>query len=199
MRLFGYTCGKDGQPICGAVVEIKDTNFQTLYRTESNEHGFYQIDVANAVYPFVAAVKDYGVRYLEYWCQNLDLNQDQRLDVKFDTLEIYGLHPFWIKGGLNALMVYFRPMSLDKFQKGERDIAPELERIQVTLDGKAAEILVRNQVRESIGDRELTAYLIHVSNPNEQRRWNRLDLELWDSKGNYGAATFFCSEISSLH
>lgn len=199
MRLFGYTCGKDGQPICGAVVEIKDTNFQTLYRTESDEHGFYQIDVANAVYPFVAAVKDYGVRYLEYWCQNLDLNQDQRLDVKFDTLEIYGLHPFWIKGGLNALMVYFRPMSLDKFQKGERDIAPELECIQVTLDGKAAEILVCNQVRESIGDRELTAYLIHVSNPNEQRRWNRLDLELWDSKGNYGAATFFCSEISSLH
>ena len=199
MRLFGYTCGKDGQPICGAVVEIKDTNFQTLYRTESDEHGFYQIDVANAVYPFVAAVKDYGVRYLEYWCQNLDLNQDQRLDVKFDTLEIYGLHPFWIKGGLNALMVYFRPMSLDKFQKGERDIAPELECIQVTLDGKAAEILVSNQVRESIGDRELTAYLIHVSNPNEQRRWNRLDLELWDSKGNYGAATFFCSEISSLH
>lgn len=199
MRLFGYTCGKDGQPICGAVVEIKDTNFQTLYRTESDEHGFYQIDVANAVYPFVAAVKDYGVRYLEYWCQNLDLNQDQRLDVKFDTLEIYGLHPFWIKGGLNALMVYFRPMSLDKFQKGERDIAPELECIQVTLDGKAAEILVHNQVRESIGDRELTAYLIHVSNPNEQRRWNRLDLELWDSKGNYGAATFFCSEISSLH
>ena len=199
MRLFGYTCGKDGQPICGAVVEIKDTNFQTLYRTESDEHGFYQIDVANAVYPFVAAVKDYGVRYLEYWCQNLDLNQDQRLDVKFDTLEIYGLHPFWIKGGLNALMVYFRPMSLDKFQKGERDIAPELECIQVTLDGKAAEILVRNQVRESIGDRELTAYLIHVSNPKEQRRWNRLDLELWDSKGNYGAATFFCSEISSLH
>ena len=199
MRLFGYTCGKDGQPICGAVVEIKDTNFQTLYRTESDEHGFYQIDVANAVYPFVAAVKDYGVRYLEYWCQNLDLNQDQRLDVRFDTLEIYGLHPFWIKGGLNALMVYFRPMSLDKFQKGERDIAPELECIQVTLDGKAAEILVHNQVRESIGDRELTAYLIHVSNPNEQRRWNRLDLELWDSKGNYGAATFFCSEISSLH
>ena len=199
MRLFGYTCGKDGQPICGAVVEIKDTNFQTLYRTESDEHGFYQIDVANAVYPFVAAVKDYGVRYLEYWCQNLDLNQDQRLDVKFDTLEIYGLHPFWIKGGLNALMVYFRPMSLDKFQKGERDIAPELECIQVTLDGKAAEILVCNQVRESIGDRELTAYLIHVSNPNEQRIWNRLDLELWDSKGNYGAATFFCSEISSLH
>ena len=199
MRLFGYTCGKDGQPICGAVVEIKDTNFQTLYRTESDEHGFYQIDVANAVYPFVAAVKDCGVRYLEYWCQNLDLNQDQRLDVKFDTLEIYGLHPFWIKGGLNALMVYFRPMSLDKFQKGERDIAPELECIQVTLDGKAAEILVCNQVRESIGDRELTAYLLHVSNPNEQRRWNRLDLELWDSKGNYGAATFFCSEISSLH
>ena len=191
MKLFGYARSKDSQPISGAVVEIKDTDFQTLYRTESDEQGFYQINAANAVYPFVAAVKDYGVRYLEYWCQNLDLNQDQRLDVKFDTLEIYGLHPFWIKGGLNALMVYFRPMSLDKFQKGERDIAPVLERIQVTLDGKAAEILVRNQVRESIGEQELTAYLLHVANPNVQRTWNRLDVELWDVEGNYAAATIF--------
>ena len=191
MKLFGYTRGKDGRPICGAVVEIKDTDFQTLYRTESDEQGFYQIDAANAVYPFVAAVKDYGVRYLEYWCQNLDLKQDQRLDVRFDTLEIYGLHAFFVKGGLNALMVYFRPMSLDKFQKGERDIAPEVDRIQVTLDGKTAEILVRNQVRESIGEQELTAYLLHVSNPNVQRTWNRLDVELWDVKGNYAAATIF--------
>ena len=191
MKLFGYARSKDSQPISGAVIEIKDSDFQTLYRTESDEQGFYQINAANAVYPFVAAVKDYGVRYLEYWCQNLDLNQDQRLDVKFDTLEIYGLHPFWIKGGLNALMVYFRPMSLDKFQKGERDIAPEVDRIQVTLDGKTAEILVRNQVRESIGEQELTAYLLHVSNPNVQRTWNRLDVELWDVEGNYAAATIF--------
>ena len=191
MKLFGYARSKDSQPISGAVVEIKDTDFQTLYWTESDEQGFYQIDAANAVYPFVAAVKDCGVRYLEYWCQNLDLNQDQRLDVKFDTLEIYGLHPFWIKGGLNALMVYFRPMSLDKFQKGERDIAPEVDHIQVTLDGKTAEILVRNQVRESIGEQELTAYLLHVANPNVQRTWNRLDVELWDVEGNYAAATIF--------
>ena len=191
MKLFGYARSKDSQPISGAVIEIKDTDFQTLYRTESDEQGFYQINAANAVYPFVAAVKDYGVRYLEYWCQNLDLNQDQRLDVKFDTLEIYGLHPFWIKGGLNALMVYFRPMSLDKFQKGEWDIAPEVDHIQVTLDGKTAEILVRNQVRESIGEQELTAYLLHVANPNVQRTWNRLDVELWDVEGNYAAATIF--------
>ena len=191
MKLFGYARSKDSQPISGAVVEIKDTDFQTLYWTESDEQGFYQIDAANAVYPFVAAVKDYGVRYLEYWCQNLDLNQDQRLDVKFDTLEIYGLHPFWIKGGLNALMVYFRPMSLDKFQKGERDIAPEVDHIQVTLDGKTAEILVCNQVRESIGEQELTAYLLHVANPNVERTWNRLDVELWDVEGNYAAATIF--------
>ena len=136
MKLFGYARSKDSQPISGAVVEIKDADFQTLYWTESDEQGFYQIDAANAVYPFVAAVKDYGVRYLEYWCQNLDLNQDQRLDVRFDTLEVYGLHAFFVKGGLNALMGYFRPMSLDKFQKGERDIAPEVDHIQVTLDGK---------------------------------------------------------------
>lgn len=198
MKLSGYTLGKDGQPICGAVVEIKNADFQTLYRTESDELGFYQIDAANAVYPFVAAVKEYGVRYLEYWCQNLDLNQDRRLDVRFDTLEIYGLHAFCVKGGLNALMVYFRPMSLDKFRAGEADIAPELNRIKITIDGADAKVLVTNPVHESIGDQELTAYLLHVSNPNTERTWNRLDLELWDPSGNYGAATIFNSVIAQV-
>lgn len=191
MKLFGYTVDKDKTPVADVMVEVKDERFQTLYRTASDENGYYEIEAANAVYPFIIAVKDYGVNNLEYWCQNLDLRQDQRLDMAFDKLEIYGLHAFAVKGGMNALMVYFRPMSLAKFQAGETNIAPEIAEEKVTLDGVAVEVLVTNEVKESIGDAEMTAYLVHVENPNADRQWNRLDLELWDQAGNFGAATIF--------
>lgn len=191
MKLFGYTVDKDKTSTADVMVEVKDERFQTLYRTASDENGYYEIEAADAVYPFIIAVKDYGVNNLEYWCQNLDLRQDQRLDMAFDKLEIYGLHAFAVKGGLNALMVYFRPMSLAKFQAGETNIAPEIAEVKVTLDGVAVEVLVTNEVKESIGDAEMTAYLVHVENPNADRQWNRLDLELWDQTGNFGAATIF--------
>ena len=185
MKLFGYTLDKNGVPIAGAAVEIKDEGFKTLYSAESNDDGYYEIEAGEAVYPFVVAVKDYGVSCLEFWCQNVDLRQELRLDARFETLEIYGLHPFPVKGGLNALMVYFRPMSLAKFQAGETDIAPDLREIRVELDGEDARILVTNRVKESIGDSELTAYLIQVENPNTGREWNRLDLEVLDQDGHF--------------
>lgn len=191
MKLSGYTVDKNKMPVTDAMVEVKDDRFQTLYRTASDENGFYEIEAADEVYPFLIAVKDYGVNNLEYWCQNLDLRRDQRLDVAFDKLEIYGLHAFAVKGGLNALMVYFRPMSLVKFQAGEANIAPEIAKVKVSLDGIDVEVLVTNEVKESIGDGEMTAYLIHIENPNADRQWNRLDLELWDKAGNFGAATTY--------
>lgn len=191
MKLFGYTLDKNRIPIAGAMVQVKDERFQTLYSAESDEQGYYEIHAADGIYPFVIAVKDYAVNNLEYWCQNVDLRQDQRLDMPFDKLEVYGLHGFFVKGGQNALMVYFRPMSLAKFQAGEADIAPTIESIKATLDGVDAKVLVTNEVKESIGDGELTAYLIHIENPRTQREWNRLDLEIWDQAENFGAATIF--------
>ena len=191
MKLSGYTVDKQKTPVADVMVEVKDDRFQTLYRTASDENGYYEIEAAEAVYPFVIAVKDYGVNNLEYWCQNLDLRQDQRLDMAFDKLEIYGLHAFAVKGGLNALMVYFCPMSLAKFQAGEANIAPEIADVKVRIDGAAVGVLITNEVKESIGDGEMTAYLVHVENPNADRQWKRLDLELWDQAGNFGAATIF--------
>ena len=191
MKLFGYTLDKNRTPVAGAMVLVKDERFQNLYETESDENGYYEIEAADAVYPFVIAVKDYAVHNLEYWCQNLDLRQDRRLDMAFDKVEVYGLHAFAVNGGLNALMVYFRPMSLAKFQAGEADITPEIGEMKVTLDGVAVEVLVTNEVKESVGDGEVTAYLIHVENANTERQWSCLDLEIWDRDGNFGAATIF--------
>lgn len=191
MKLFGYTLDKNRMPIAGAIVQVKDDLFQTLYETESDQEGYYEINAADGVYPFAIAVKDYAVDNLEYWCQNLDLRQDLPLDMPFDKLEVYGLHGFFAKGGLNALMVYFRPMSLVKFQAGEADISPDITRIRAVLDGTEVKVLVTNEVKESAGDNMMRAYLIQIESPNPQRIWKRLDLEIWDQDGHFGAATVF--------
>ena len=38
---------------------------------------------------------------------------------------------------------------------------------------------------------EMTAYLIQIQNPNPQRMWDHLDLEILDQDGHFGAATIF--------
>lgn len=109
MTLSGVARDKNGNALSNVIVEVKDLDFQTLYRTNSNHNGYYSMDLPANRYPFVTAVKEYGKNYLEYWCHNIDLLTDKKLDITLDTLEIYGLNVFAVKGGYNSLMVYFRP------------------------------------------------------------------------------------------
>ena len=125
MLLSGFITDKNQAPIANAAVELKDKNFETLYQTLSDERGRYQLDVPPDCYPFLTAVKEYAVHYLEYWCQDIPLTKPLSLDVSFDRLEVYGLHVFPVKGAGNGLMAYFRPMSLDKYQRGEKGTLPQ--------------------------------------------------------------------------
>lgn len=183
--LRGAVRDKQGLPVSGALVELKDEGFQTVCFAVSDGDGRYSLDAEKGVYPFLTAVKSYAVDNLEYWCQNLDLRQDLRLDICFDKLEIYGLHAFCVKGGGNALMVYFRPMSLDKFLAGEADIAPEIQTIVVRLDGKPVPVLGQHPVKEF----EMTAYLLQLD--ANGRNWEKLEISLWDTEGNFGMAAIF--------
>lgn len=187
--LTGTVCDKQGNPIAGAVVELKDEHFRTVFSAGSDEKGEYAMAAEKGVYPFLTAVKDYAARNLEYWCQNLDLNQDIRLDIRFDKLELYGLHAFHIKGGENPLMVYFRPMSLDKFLAGERDIAPEIQTIEARLDGAPVPVFGSTPVKELASDGEMTAYLLQLKAENTD--WKKLELSLWDTEENFGMAAIF--------
>ena len=191
MILNGYVRNKNGHPIKNALVEIKGDDFSPLYRTESDETGYYKFDIPPGKYPYLIAVKDYTKNFLEYWCQNILLEADTQLDVSFDTLEIYGLHAFRVKGAYNSLMVYFRPMSLAKFQRNESDIAPSLESIKALIDAQEVPVLLRNHVLEYAKDRTMTAYLIQVDTTGIASKWNRLDIEIRDDDGNLGAASIF--------
>ena len=191
MKLEGYVTDKNKAPIANALVEVKGENFVTLFSTESNENGHYVLDIPVGKYPFLTAVKDYGVNCLEYWCQNISLQADMFLDLSFDKLEIYGLHVFSVKGAGNSLMAYFRPMSLPKFQQGMKDIAPEGMVIKVSIDNQEMRVINTNLVKEFAGDCELSAYLIQVETRKSDILWHKFDIQITDTNNHYGAATIY--------
>lgn len=162
-----------------------------------NPDNFSMLDIPKGQYPFLTAVKDYGTNYLEYWCQNISLQADMSLNVSFDKLEIYGLHVFSVKGASNSLMVYFRPMSLPKFQQGMQDIAPDDIVIKATIDNQEMRVINTNMVKEFAGGRELTAYLIQVETNESNIPWHKFDLEITDADNHYGAATIYKNEVNS--
>lgn len=90
MLLSGFITDKNQAPIANAAVELKDEHFETVYQAFSDDAGHYQLDVPPGHYPFLTAVKDYAVHYLEYWCQDIPLIQPVSLDVILDRLECTG-------------------------------------------------------------------------------------------------------------
>ena len=122
MLLSGFITDKNQAPIANAAVDLKDEHFETVYQAFSDYAGHYQLDVPPGHYPFLTAVKDYAVHYLEYWCQDIPLIQPVSLDVILDRLEVYGLHVFPVKGAGNGLMAYFRPRAWTNTSAGKRTL-----------------------------------------------------------------------------
>ncbi len=192
--LRGTTIGRE-RILPGVCVEIKNEQFETLFETVSDEAGHFSLSVPDGVYPFLTAVREYGDRYLEYWAQDVPARGELTLDIRIDAVEVYGLHAFHVKGAANALTVYFRPMSLRKFKARAHDIAPELDKRDVTVlvDGQQSEIYTLNRVQEYAGEDTglLTAYLLQASVPQDADKWKQVDVTVRDSDGRFGCATLF--------
>ena len=193
-NIRGTTAGREGA-LALVSIEIKNEKFETMYQTLSDKSGKFELCVPDGSYPFLTAVCDYGGQYLEYWAQNVPAQRELELHIRIDTLEVYGLHAFTVKGAANALSIYFRPMSLEKFKIGEADIAPVLKEnnITVAVNGRESKVHVVNPVREYIGEERgyLTAYLIQSSIPEGIQDWERVDITICDSEKHIGCATLF--------
>lgn len=191
----GVITNKKGQVMEGVTVALKDEEFVDVVSTKTNERGEYILDVEKGYYPYICAVKDYAKNYLEFWGQNINVTDNLVVNASIDKLEIYGLHCFTVKGGYPALTVYFRPMSLDKFLKGEEDISPNItdESISVSINYEDLKILSMNKVQEYGGERDLTAYLIQVSLPKKlkDKDKNLLDIKILDVDELFGQASIF--------
>lgn len=187
----GIVCDKNGSPLQGVTVELKNDKFETVLSADTDKAGQFAIETdKEAFYPYLTAVRDYAEEYLEYWCRNIKGDADIELNIRIDKLEVYGTNAFVIGGGYDSVLVYFRPMSLIKFKNGEENICPDITDIDVTIDGERAEVLEKNLVKESIGEEEMDAYLIQVKKTGDElsASWKTIELQIVDSDGNIGMA-----------
>jgi len=194
VRISGRVTDFKDQPIDGASVELKDARFETVARTVSDKDGRYALVAKKGAYTALLAVKDYQIRFLEYWAWSVPADRDLEINPRFDRLEVYAVNAWRPQGGYPSYQIYFRPMSLTKigakiteaggmenFQKlPHMDIAPELAArdIAVTIDGQAVKILEVNKVREAAGpDQDMIGYVIQT------------DLPAKEAEGNYSLIT----------
>lgn len=195
MQITGVISDKNGKAMEDVTVILKNEYFEDVVCTTTNAKGEYFLDAEDKNYSFMIAVKDYGEKYLEYWCQNINLSKDLVINASIDKLEIYGLHCFRVKGAYPSLMVYFRPMSLEKFLRKEKDISPNMieDSIKVSINNENVDILKLNKVEEYIGQGHLTAYLMQVSLPKnlETENGNFLDIKILDLDKLLGQASIF--------
>lgn len=116
VRIYGRVIDYDGNPLPGTDVLVKDYSFDDLYKGITDEDGFYEIKVEKGVYYAVAVVKDYQVRFLEYWAWNVPAYEDIEVNACIGGLEVYAVNAFKPQGTYDSVMVYLRPMSLARYK-----------------------------------------------------------------------------------
>jgi hypothetical protein len=185
VRISGQVADFEGRPIEGAVIELKNAQFNNAAEGKSDKDGRYSLLAPKGTYIALTAVKDYQVKSLEYWAWNVPAEQDLEINPRFDRLEVYAINAWRPQGGYPSYQIYFRPMSLTKTVKKiteakgmenlkklpVMDIAPELTAadIQVAIDGQPVKVLLVDKVRESGGPNQyLFAYLIQVELPEKK-------------------------------
>lgn len=210
VKLFGKVTDYHGNPLSNVDVLIKDKNFQDIYKAITDEDGYYEIEVKKDIYYAIAIVRDYSVKYLEYWAWNVPMIKDQEINAKINGLEIYAINVFVVQGAYEALMIYFRSMSLQRHKNiNLRDsinsnsiinISPDLskEDIKVEIENREVNLLEINRVKEYIGQNKyMYSYLIQVELPKniDRKTYNKVDIELIDREtGERGSGSVFWKE-----
>jgi hypothetical protein len=205
-RLQGAVSDFDRHPVAGAEVIVKDAYFSDVAVASTDARGRYDLSVEKGRYQALYVCKDYAVGNLEFWAWNLMVEGDVAVDARNDGLEVYAVNAFLIQRSPATMQIYFRPMSLSRFNKagGKRklnsaprvDIAPRLEAedIQVSMNGEAVKVLKLNKVLEWAADgQEIWAYLLQAGLParRSEKTW-KICLTLRDSEtGERGEGCLF--------
>jgi hypothetical protein len=177
IEVTGTVVDFNNVPIEGASVQFKNEKFTDLEAATTNARGEFHVRLPNRRYT-VFAVRDYGKNYLEYWHWNYQPSPEKPLRIKIDGIELYGMKA-WTAGSteLPSLVVYFRPMSLQRWKdagspgkdelpkSGHINIAPHFTAndVTATLNSAPLEILGLNSVKEYVkSDLSIQAFLIHL-------------------------------------
>lgn len=180
-----------GNPIDSVTVGWLNPAFDGQYYTTTDADGRYSARIPRGryhsagginmtEYPVAGSVLPDCEQRLEYWHWNFVADRDTTCDFRYHRLEVYGINAFQVQGAAAGYTVYFRPMSLTRFQRwtragkpqGDNALAPPLDsaRIEVSIDGNPAAIRMRQQVKEYFDETNWSgAYLLFVDRPKNNR------------------------------
>lgn len=148
-----------------------------------NSSGNYQIELPERTYNCIVATDEsYGIKTLEVWAWHIIMDNDQQLDFKVGTGEVYNLNVWTTNGSYNTYYVSFRPMmfsltnikekeyphyfvTLNKNQFQVADDSPPLEPnkdIKVKVNGKEAKIISLQKFYQT-GELDKPAHVVYVA------------------------------------
>ncbi len=189
-RMHGRVTDFQGKPFHGFVMVNPDSFGESGVLAWTDERGHYELSLPERTYNSICVDDEsYGVETLEAWAWHIILDQDQELDFKVGTGEVYGLTAWPSNGGFPVYLIHFRPMALQMLRPpgssqaempepaqtscslGGREfcvteLAPDLkvEDISVTVNSVRAEVLSAQQVLETGPDGQaMRSYLIQIS------------------------------------
>lgn len=213
ITISGMVSDFEDQPVDGALVEIKHSNFETAYETLTDKNGQYRLRVSKGKYLALASLKmsEYPVagstlpkeeQRLEFWAWNLIAEEDMLLNIKYDRLEVYGVNVFRVQGAHPGYTIYCRPMSLTRgFSEPGKDLdfvdlcpPPEELEVIVKINGHPVKVNMKEKVKEYVSNGICYAYLLHVDLPSEKanKNYDIFHIEMTDLKnGDKGEAVYF--------
>lgn len=190
IKIYGRLTDFEDNPLNNGDIFLLDDRFNIVSEVKTDKTGYYEMMVEKGRYMGLAGVKDYTESNLEFWAWHVPAFNDLEINMRNDSLEVYALNAFVPQGGYPQIMLYFRPMSLKRYKKQQKNnsedgfIAPELKKdnIEVRINNKVVKILELNEVIESAGEENMRAYLLSVAKPELKADNNIIHIVLNDTE-----------------
>lgn len=213
VTITGRVTDFDGNPLDSVTVGWMNPAFDGQYYTTTDSDGRYCARIPKGRYASAGGLNmsEYVItgstlpeaeQRLEYWHWNYIADRDTVSDFRYHRLEVYGIHAFQIPGGTPGFMLYFRPMSLTRFQTwvragrpaGDNALTPPLDsaRIEVTIDGDSVPIRLAQPVKEYFDNENWSgAYLLFVDRPAKHHPVKTFRIVMKDlSNGDKGEGSY---------
>lgn len=175
-KISGHMTDFNGNPL-KSFFSVKPDGFEDASAVWSDNDGYYEMTLPERTYNcFYVNDGNYKSTTLEAWSWHMIVDNDQELDYKIGTGEVYNLHVWSNNGGYNSLLLSFRPMVLgDRSNINSRitindkelnliNIAPELDikDLKITINGEQAEIWSLQKYLETGNENAMPAYLVQI-------------------------------------
>lgn len=220
VTISGRVTDFDGNPLDSVTVGWLNPAFNGQYYATTDADGRYRARIPKGRYAYAGGLNmsEYVIagstlpeadQRLEFWAWNYLADRDATFDFRYHRLEVYGVNAFQIQGAASGYTVYFRPMSLTRFQKWVRDgklagdngLAPSIDsaKIEVSIDGEPVKIRMAQQVKEYFDDANWSgAYLLFVDRPKKNNPVKTFRIVMKDlGTGDMGEATYTLEEKSA--